>query len=210
MELSTLSARERRMVRLLGELCQAVPTVLNDRQIRRDTCILHTRIALLALRELGVRCRPLATQLVVGNEPWARVAIETGHAPPQDQWPPGAYALGIGFSTEAGRPRNEERYDGHVIALVNERWGLDLTLDQCDRPQHGIVLRPGYFEAAPLIADGRCRFTLNDCLLEYTLLEDRGYLTAPDWTLLRANQHWRGFHPVREVLDQMRGRTAVA
>jgi hypothetical protein len=88
-----------------------------------------------------------------------------------------------------GQGLGDGGYDAHVVAVIERRWLLDLTLDQCNRPERGSP-RPGYFYLPDglLSGDEPAAMLLNDSFVRYTALpEDRRLLTVPDWRLIRPN-----------------------
>ena len=77
-----------------------------------DPCL--PQVATLVLREQGIRCRPLACQLMVGNAEWARICVtfleQHGRWPTQEEWTDGMWAVGIGYGPDprATRPGYSE------------------------------------------------------------------------------------------------------
>jgi len=169
---------------LLRKLVATVPTITAAMGFDRDTCILHTRATCDALRAMGVTVRPLTCRLVVANAAYGRLANELKRMPTTEDLAahPEAHNLGVGF----GRVRGDRGYDGHVIAVVDGRWGLDLTLDQANRPLKNIALEPHYFAATRefLRGDEPFAMRMNDCYVQYVAVpDDRGFLHAADWTM---------------------------
>jgi hypothetical protein len=167
----------------VARLVRELPAELTRMGYSRETCILHTRYAVDALRELGVRARPLAARVMVGNAEWRRIAEELGHWPQHIEWTPETWCIGIGFGPD---PRKERPgYDAHVIAVVNERWALDLTIDQASRPQHGINLSPHYWPVTPafLRGDQPAQFRRQRHRRSHVhydaMPDDRGFLSVP-------------------------------
>jgi len=180
-------ARERDALAWMDHMCLTIPTMLTTAGLGRGTCILHTRIATLLARKAGVRARPLTCALTVANAEWLALAEELDRMPDVEEWRGGEWALGIG----QGKAPGQKGYDGHVVVVVEDRWVLDLTLDQANRPQHGIEVRPGYFrvERDWLRGGRRIAFRRNGAFIQYEARpEDRGFLAVPDWTEVRANQ----------------------
>lgn len=200
---------DERLRRLLDRACEVVPETLTEVGYKREigTCILSTRIATLVLRELGVRARPLACQLMAGNEVWARVVTDflerEGRWPTHDEWEPGMWAVGVGYGED---PRaNRPGYDGHLIAVVEERYGLDLTRDQTSRPQRGFTVEPGYFPVTPEFLRGELALPLivDDAYLRYDAWpEERSFLNAPDWREPARQRSSRAV-PIRRIHRQL-------
>jgi hypothetical protein len=175
----------RQIERVLDRMVVEIPAELTRMGYTRRTCILHTRYAVDALRELGVRTRPLTTRVMVGNAEWRRLASELGRWPLADEWTEETWCIGVGYGPD---PREERPgYDGHVIAVVNDRWALDLTIDQASRPQHGIELSPHHWPVTPafLRGDQPDVFRTEDgSVVVYDAMpDDKGFLTVPDWRL---------------------------
>jgi hypothetical protein len=177
----------RQTERLLEQLVDTIPEQMTKAGYNRDSCILHTRIAVDVLRQLGVRARPLAARVTAGNASWTALCKQLNRYPLPDEWSDETWCLGIGFGAD---PRKERPgYDGHVIAVVNERWGLDLTLDQASRPAKGMRFAPHYWRVTPEFLRGDAidaLATTDGSIVVYQALpEERGFLTVPDWTLAR-------------------------
>lgn len=180
---------------LLNRLCNEVPPITANMGYTRRTCILHTRVAVDTLRTLGVRARPLACRLMVLNAAYAKRANELQRMLDPSEMRAEEHSMGIGFG------RSElPGYDGHVVAVVDERYILDLTLDQCDRPQYGINLRPGHFAATPafLAGDEPHRFEYGGSYVQYVAVPaDKGFLRVADWMEVPRIRH---LNPTPRVL----------
>jgi len=191
-----------RLLLALGEMRDRIPPLLTEMGFQRDRCILHTRVACLALGELGFRARPLACKVLVANQAWLDLREELGRPPLTVAEMEGteAWSLGIGH----GRPDNgRPGYDGHVVAIAEERYALDLTIDQATREQRGIVPLPGVFPAPKqfLTGKGSMGGITNGTYLEYEAMpDDRGFLHAGDWWRVRANDP---NNPVPRILREM-------
>jgi hypothetical protein len=174
---------DRQIERILEHMVAEVPAELTRMGFNRKTCILHTRYAVDALRSVGVRARPLAARVTIGNASWAQLGAQLGHWPEREDWTDETWCVGIGYGPD---PRDERPgYDAHVFTVVNERWGLDLTLDQASRPQHNIDLSPHYWRTTPKFLSGdepAAFFNSDGSVVVYDAMpEDRGFLLAPDW-----------------------------
>lgn len=172
----------------MNRMCDEIPAAATRLGLSRSTCILHTKVALLRARQDGLRAEALACKVQIANRAMLKVHERLGRAPEPDEWGPDAWSLGIGF----GQPDPEERpgYDGHVVVIVAGRFLMDLTLDQASRPERGIFLRPGFFgplsreflRGATIVG-----FTMNGSEVRYEAMPgERGFLTKPDWTMVRA------------------------
>jgi hypothetical protein len=176
----------RKIERLLRQMTAEIPGQLDAIGYGRDTCILHTRVAVDALRSFGVRARGFTARVTVGNAEWVKDCERVGHiCDDVSQWSENSWCLGIGFGAD---PRKERPgYDGHVIAIVNDRYGLDLTIDQASRPQRNIELGAHYWKLRPGFLTGEVPevFTVADgsMVIYQAVPEDRGFLTVPDWLM---------------------------
>lgn len=178
----------RQIERLLERVTERVPRLLDEKGYKRDTCILHTRVAVDLLRHAGLRAAPLAVQVAVFNPAFARWANELGRMPTSHDdmaATDGAWAVHIGYGAD---PRAERPgFDGHVIATVNGRYALDLTIDQASRPQKGIVVGPHWWIMDDgFAAGGRVHAfrTASGAYLRYEAMpEERAFLNAGDWRL---------------------------
>lgn len=173
------------IARLLDRLVVEIPERVTRAGYGRDTCILHARVAVDELRGWLVPARPLAVRAIVGNAQWAADTRQLGHIPTDArEWSPGTWCVGVGYGLD---PRAERAgYDGHVIVVVDERYAVDLTLDQMSRPAKGIELSPHWWELpspAFVLGEGSAAFRLgNGSVVIYDAMPDeRGFLSAPDW-----------------------------
>jgi hypothetical protein len=168
----------------LERLCDVIPPIMTAHGLTRRTCIAHTRLATIVARQAGIRAEPLACKLVILNDQAFVRAQELGRELAADDYEDGMWSLGIGY----GQDPEQKGYDGHVVTVIERRWVLDLTLDQADRPQHNIHLRPGWFALPERFLSGEEGATgiLDGTFLRYTAMpDDRGFLTVPDWVKLR-------------------------
>jgi hypothetical protein len=202
----TMNARQTE--RVLRRLVDIIPEQMTEAGYGRGCCILHTRIAVDVLRELDVRARPMAMRVMAGNASWRGLCKQLGRYPQPDEWTAETWCLGIGYGAD---PRAERPgYDGHVIAVVNDRWGLDLTLDQASRPQKGMRFSPHFWQVSPEFLRGEEHDALStsegSVVVYQALPEERGFLTAPDWTLPR--KVGSGLNPTQHVLAALTAKAA--
>jgi hypothetical protein len=168
-----------RVRQLVDRVGDELPPMMTELGYSRSTCILHTRVATTAIRHFGVRARPLACRLMVCNQAYVDLRTELGRPPAPDEYTAEAHTVGIGYGSDG------PGYDAHVVTVVEDRYVLDLTLDQASRPQRGIVLEPVYFEVSKafLAGDENKGLAINDAYVVYGAVpEDKGFLSVPDWT----------------------------
>lgn len=114
-------SEERRIVGLLDRLVEVVPAELTKDGFAPNCCVLATRIACEALPFFEVRAEPEVVQCLATS---GNYGPESGKA----------IMLGDGEAT------GPTCYVGHLVAIVADRWLLDLTLGQASRPGEGLVL----------------------------------------------------------------------
>lgn len=187
-----VNARERRIVMEVASRTR--PLVL--RNWRRDSCIPATRIAVLALRELGVRAAPVPCEALVYNAAYVARTTAEGRMPHDvaeaEVWWQEDRAWGIGIGCRELSEPAEGAWNGHLVALIDGRTLLDLAIDQADRPARDISIED------PVLADvprewrhGDLRFHVphDGAHVFYKATPDNtGYLTAPDWTRLERHR----------------------
>ncbi len=175
----------RRLERVLAQMVRDVPASMSALGVRRDSCILHTRVAVDVLARLGVSARPLAVKVTVANSEWVRLGKRLNRPPERDEWTDDTWVLGMGFGLDPRQTR--PGYDGHVIAIVNERFALDLTLDQASRPERSMVVGPHYWPAHPMFLRGErpdVHVSTDGSVAIYQANPDeRSFTQYPDWNL---------------------------
>jgi len=108
------------------------------------SCIESTAAALDVLRAGGLLVHVLAVTVLVFNAAgwWLheRGVMPGGSAVDMAVWTlQGAWSVGIGTLTDLPSPGS---YGGHLVALVEKRWLLDLAIDQASAPEFGVNLAP--------------------------------------------------------------------
>lgn len=145
-----------------------------------SACILTTRVAVDVLRAYGVRVQPVAAHVEVFNPAYVG-HVERGE-PEAAETDPRCWSARLGFT---GEEQEDDRIDIHVVAVVEDRLLLDLTLDQCSRPEHDVVLTPGIFEGlSPAFVRGEpISYPVHGCSVVYEAHpEEKGFVTSPYWT----------------------------
>lgn len=162
-----------------------------------QSCIGSTRVAVDYLRERGVAARPLSVRLAVFNPLHTACLIaakdDAGIAADLQELykdepayrASGLWGIGLGYSRLAGDAVPAERWDGHVVCIVEERLLLDLSLDQVNRPQRNIQLGP---VAIPVTSEWLAISYPGEaieagCMLRYEALpHDRSFEDGVDWS----------------------------
>jgi hypothetical protein len=175
----------------LDVLERTVPELLAAQDIRPDVCVGATRIACLALAEVGIKASPLTTR-VDAMSPRYRQAVERGELEAAKGDSHLLHRIGAegGWTVVIGHPDNVER-----------RWVLDLTIQQANRPAKNMIFEPHHFAVTPGFMGGAPTIMVNErgCALVYVRIENNTYAVAPDWTKVR-----RDDRIVRETARRLR------
>src|SRR5262249_2868660 len=124
----------------LPRLCAVVREELHIGTLYRpDCCIAATAILNEVLDYFKLTARPLGDIATVFN-PVTRERIDREGMPTleeaeRDWFTKGCYSLAVG----AGDPE-PGKWPAHLVTVLGAQVLIDLTLDQANRPQHGIVL----------------------------------------------------------------------
>ena len=170
----------------------------------------HCILAAAVLHDvLGDRAETWAVSVLYANA-YAQAVLGDLRGMPLARREPLAFTLGV-MSGVNGTPAPDGSglYDGHVVAVVDRRWLLDLSARQFDRPDHGIrVRRPVAIDldapaaTSTVWVDSGRQWDLRDDLhvgigtCHYTLLTDvHDWTHAPDWRFVTRRQ------PVIDQLD---------
>ena len=118
----------------------AIKSELSISGIRGNACIGATRVAVDVFNRAGLEAAPLAVNLFVLNPALVDRLKREGRLPSSgkelDQWnaEDGACLRVVGCQKSPGS------WGGHLVAIVNRRWMVDLSLDQAEEPRRGIRL----------------------------------------------------------------------
>jgi hypothetical protein len=159
---------------------------------RRDACVLATRSLIDCCSQLGLRARAICVEALVANpQAWATASAARRANPGMSieafyEHLVAAGYQGEGWTVSIGSPdapANEPwSWAGHLVAVVEERWMIDLTLDQANRPQHGIVLEATALEAGSFQDGGVLEAQIGSCgVLWLPRSADRSFERLPDW-----------------------------
>jgi hypothetical protein len=124
-----------------------------------NACIICTRIAVEVCRAHGVKAEPLAVALdFTTDQVEGRLGFEPDGVP-------------VG------------NYNAHVVCIVERRQLIDLTLDQVQNAQLGVVLEPTVLTIPHgFMRGGTVETTINGVHVQYEAHpEERGYLHLEDW-----------------------------
>jgi hypothetical protein len=140
-------------------------------------CIGATRITIDVLSHFGLTARPCAVTLRACN-----------HDPrhPESVSTPVVYAIGAGKDLP-GDPR-PGKWDGHLVAIVENQWLVDASIKQVERPEYGLRIEepillaptPAWFfdeRRGPLVGE-----TGTGCWLVYQWdPANRDFIRGGDW-----------------------------
>jgi hypothetical protein len=164
---------------LFQRLAALIPPAVEAEFHRTDCCILATRLAIEAAAYFRIPAVPVAVQVVLLNQTFARHVdageCDIAHWAAVD----GSHSVGIGCGFHDDEQR-DGRWDGHLIAVADGYFG-DFAIQQAERPAKGIVTGPAVI--GPLhnldmwgaINDG-------GTVIQYRRVDDTCYRRAPDWT----------------------------
>lgn len=175
--------------RLLDELVANVDTLLPGGVNRQ--CIVATKIAIEVVRQAGGRARALPVK-VLAYSPEFRRRLDAGLDPADGdtfEWrQAGAIGVAIGYGDTPHYERSDalDPWDGHLVALVGERYLLDLTIGQVTLRSPLIPARPFWLEVPRAFLRGGCAATLvnDEDGTKFVYTNDRGndaYLRGAAW-----------------------------
>ena len=147
-----------------------------------SSCILSTRVLMNVLDYLGIEAKPVAVTVVAFNSKgWE---LHNAGKPLEDD---DAWSVGIEGTGKRRRNATTGRmdWDGHLIALTDDGYVLDPSLDQLSRPAKALTLTPLASKlSAPLRHDNHQGFARNDgTVILYRLLDlpNSSWSNSADW-----------------------------
>ena len=153
---------------------------------RKDSCIASTRITVEVFSRLGFKAIPLPCQVQIYNSKFREIFEREKHWPTKEEmekWiTKGAWGIGIGFGDHKG-----EGYWGHLVTIVENRYLIDSSIDQAERPSKEIFL-PAILvtEVNRDFRRGREKLTIiNDrgtVMVYEPKIRDQKWEATPDWT----------------------------
>lgn len=182
---------------------EAIENHLNDltewmrdsivRKYGRDNCVLSTRIAGAYLAKHGIVAVPVVTQCMAFNEAYHDHVFGKEETMTEDELTALAGKAHCVAATEA-QPQGAKGLHGHMIAIVNGEYLLDMSADQFARPDKGIEVS-AFWTRIPTVGRkafirGRNPFILSSnnadgskTWLAYHLQPQRkDYIGSADWT----------------------------
>lgn len=182
------------------------------RHFRADSCIASTRIGLtLCEAMLHLESYPLSVQLSIYNRALIERATREGGLPATrkvtQRWAKesGAWSIGLGYPMPDLTPG---RWPGHLVLIVERHWLWDLSIDQANRPQHGIEFhQPVLLPVTEAFLRGRERLVEwweENCLLMYDAKpEDKSFRASSAWELEVELAYGSPADPIRRILQNM-------
>jgi hypothetical protein len=153
--------KAKQIERAVGALLEAKPTMLAAYGPRR--CIVCTRVAVEACRAVGLKASPVAVEV--------------------DIVMPSGFEGHMGF--EPAGAMNPGDWNGHLVAVIENRALLDLTLDSMTVPDADLYPEPLIAPIDARFAKGQRATIEIDGGIEVTYTphpEDREFLTREDWS----------------------------
>jgi hypothetical protein len=99
----------------------------------------------------------------------------------------GSYSVGIGYGVQ-----EYNKWAGHLVLLVENKWLADLSIDQANRPKYNMVFDPYAAEVDANFLEGKSPRIIKDqngCVIRIERIRDRGFLASPDWTFSNRRKH---------------------
>jgi hypothetical protein len=174
-------------------------------------CILATATLLDVFRYFGINAKPCKAVATIFN-PVMAGRLESGETYPEDrrEWftdGSGCWAIGVGL----GDPE-PGKWCGHLVAITDDGYLCDLTIDQANRPHmnielpQAIIAEPHAMEGrreAFLCGDMRLDAWINGCILGYHLdPSDQTFRYAPDWKKAGRRKPFAGA-AIRRIRNEM-------
>ncbi len=183
----------------LGTFMDAACAVL-PRFYAPECCLAATRITVDVLERLHMQVRPLVVNLMIHNPALVAKARPPASAEEALRWRDHDNAA-MGICGARG-PHRPGRWPGHLVAIVDERFLIDLTLPQMNRPHKDINVPPIMCGvSAEFLAGTAVRsFLVNGCRVFYqAVLDDESYAEVTDWKDPR--KHQRAVQAIWDVMD---------
>ncbi len=170
-------------LKVLEALTQIAPKAI-ARTYNYYCCVAATRIVIEVLKKFHFKdLKPLVVEANVFNETY----VKKGRTPESDEeaqaWlAEGAWHVVIGDKKQ--ELEDKKMWPGHLVTAVNDKYIVDLSIEQATRPHKNIHMAP----LASVVPEefvkqsDRCGLMFNNCLVVYVSHpEDKSYEKAKDW-----------------------------
>jgi hypothetical protein len=113
------------------------------RRFREDSCINSTRVLFDVFRAVGIAAQAVSVRTRIYSPGFVNRAYRAGRMPESSEevhsWTAaaGVWSVGIGYGIDQGK----QKWPGHLVLRSDDHL-IDATIDQANRPQHGIVMPP--------------------------------------------------------------------
>ena len=170
----------------------------------KDACMAATRVGIDTLRHFGIPAYPLTVQVVIFNEVYGRLLREGGgltrNIEEVEEWKQkGAWSHGVGVP---GLGEGPGKWPGHLVAIVQNQWLIDLSIGQANKPEKGIILGdPIICSVTEEFLGGNDRHTITNGALMLTYLarpKDFSYRQRADWS-----ERWRARSAIRQTIQKV-------
>lgn len=167
------------------------PKILKEFTV--DSCIVSTAICIDVLKKYGILAEPLVVKTMIFNQPFVARLERTGVFPNSEQeiaeWTvaDGSYSVGIGFG-----PPQSGKWAGHLVAIAEREYLIDISVDQACRPFYGMIFNPITVRInEEFLAGKSCIvFNYNGCVFRYDAFPNNlSFQLSPDWTLQNRRQN---------------------
>ena len=174
--------------KLFTSLVPLIAPAIRTKWGKYNGCILATRVAVEVAAYFGIIARPLAVRAMVVNSEFV-VGVERGETTAEEMATHGGYGVGVGFGYDpatgrigldsAHMAKRHNAWTGHLIVTA-EGIFADFSIQQAERPQHGIITGPGIIGHLPEKQQWSVELE-GGAVAQYWRIPDKTYRTAPDW-----------------------------
>lgn len=161
------------------------------RNARTDSCILSTAVGCEFLTQRGILAEPLPVQVMIFNKKFVEHAERVGRLPignELESWSKedSSYSVAIGLG---GDPL-PGKWPGHLVILAEKSYLIDLSIDQANRPEYGMVFEPIFCKISNSFFSEPMLFSYADCIFRYDAKPNNlGFLSSPDWMIASRRQN---------------------
>ena len=159
------------------------------RRFREDSCINSTRVLFDVYRAFGLAAEAVTVRARIYSSGFVNRAAREGHMPESPEeassWTSeaGVWSVGIGYG---GADMGRDKWPGHLV-LRSDAHLIDATIDQANRPEHGIVMPPllllSHTPDAFWNAEELLEAEVNDCHVIYEPRpHDHSWMGSPAWS----------------------------